>query len=626
MHVKIALRRLICFAMSVACTLATVSSLSAQYTEANSFLNPALVVTLGTSGYSTDLAIDTAVFQQAINDVNAAGGGKVIIPRGTYELGPVTLRSEVHLVFDGHSTIRANATGFSPTTNLNLFLIGQTIAVQNVSIRSIKSATRFEFDGSHHNRTRAFRIANAANFLISNFDIVDSRTIFSGISMGWGGDNSDGTAQMPDGGTVEHIRIANAHYGYGAIQTQGSRNVSFKDIEAIGGVALRVETGFIQMNRALARAGRMESSIENVTAEDISSHHGQTALMFAPHAMHQGAVTAENITAVGSEYAVLIEEGSLHKFTDQEIIDLGVTEGSFESISVDGIEATFTAGPIETRWVHLNHYQAEFHRDGIDPSVYELPDVPAVYDHRYRGPAIAPVSNGLIGDASVSVTNITSNGFVYSPDQINDPFPDSFRGQVIIRDTTPLAGRLLGDIDDDEIWSAADLDLLFDNLGTVVQSGPFDLTNNDGVANQDDVEYWLRSIMGSEYGDANLDGRVSFLDIEIVASNMGLPGSWADGDFNNDEVVDAADLAIIEQHYAPHPVDEQLTFEEAKLTAGIVVLRGDVDSNGVVNFLDIPPFIALLTSGGFQSEADADESGAVDFLDIPRFIAILTGA
>lgn len=63
---------------------------------------------------------------------------------------------------------------------------------------------------------------------------------------------------------------------------------------------------------------------------------------------------------------------------------------------------------------------------------------------------------------------------------------------------------------------------------------------------------------------------------------------------------------------------------EAVATTGGVLL-GDVDISGVVDFGDIPAFIALLQAGGFQLEADCDESGTVDFGDIPAFITILMG-
>ena len=54
------------------------------------------------------------------------------------------------------------------------------------------------------------------------------------------------------------------------------------------------------------------------------------------------------------------------------------------------------------------------------------------------------------------------------------------------------------------------------------------------------------------------------------------------------------------------------------------VLLGDVDLNSVVNFLDIAPFIALLTSSDYQLEADLNEDNAVNFLDISPFISALT--
>ena len=56
-----------------------------------------------------------------------------------------------------------------------------------------------------------------------------------------------------------------------------------------------------------------------------------------------------------------------------------------------------------------------------------------------------------------------------------------------------------------------------------------------------------------------------------------------------------------------------------------LVLLGDVNMDGSVDFLDIAPFISALSTGVFQAEADIDLSGEVDFLDIASFIAILSG-
>ena len=55
------------------------------------------------------------------------------------------------------------------------------------------------------------------------------------------------------------------------------------------------------------------------------------------------------------------------------------------------------------------------------------------------------------------------------------------------------------------------------------------------------------------------------------------------------------------------------------------ITLGDVNQDGVVDFLDISPFIGLLSAGEFQAEADCNQDGEVNFLDISPFITILSG-
>ena len=53
-------------------------------------------------------------------------------------------------------------------------------------------------------------------------------------------------------------------------------------------------------------------------------------------------------------------------------------------------------------------------------------------------------------------------------------------------------------------------------------------------------------------------------------------------------------------------------------------ILGDVNTDGAVDFLDIPSFIAVLQSGEFQAEADCDQNEEVNFADIVPFIDILS--
>ena len=56
------------------------------------------------------------------------------------------------------------------------------------------------------------------------------------------------------------------------------------------------------------------------------------------------------------------------------------------------------------------------------------------------------------------------------------------------------------------------------------------------------------------------------------------------------------------------------------------VILGDVNGDGVVDGLDIQPFVDLLTGGGYQAEADINTDEVVDGLDIQPFVDIITGA
>ena len=56
------------------------------------------------------------------------------------------------------------------------------------------------------------------------------------------------------------------------------------------------------------------------------------------------------------------------------------------------------------------------------------------------------------------------------------------------------------------------------------------------------------------------------------------------------------------------------------------VLLGDVNQDGAINFLDLSPFIGLLSNDEYQAEADIDESGELNFADIGGFIGLLSGS
>lgn len=53
------------------------------------------------------------------------------------------------------------------------------------------------------------------------------------------------------------------------------------------------------------------------------------------------------------------------------------------------------------------------------------------------------------------------------------------------------------------------------------------------------------------------------------------------------------------------------------------VILGDVNLDGVVDLLDVGPFVDLIVSGTFQAEGDINQDGIVDLLDVGAFIDLL---
>ena len=70
--------------------------------------------------------------------------------------------------------------------------------------------------------------------------------------------------------------------------------------------------------------------------------------------------------------------------------------------------------------------------------------------------------------------------------------------------------------------------------------------------------------------------------------------------------------------------DQFLADANLTVTLSTEFLLGDVNRDSVVNFLDISPFISVLSINGDQAEADINEDGVVDFLDIAPFILLLS--
>jgi hypothetical protein len=114
-----------------------------------------------------------------------------------------------------------------------------------------------------------------------------------------------------------------------------------------------------------------------------------------------------------------------------------------------------------------------------------------------------------------------------------------------------------GDFNGDSFVTATDIDLLFAHFN----NPSYDLTG-DGAANNLDVIYLVRTILGTEYGDADLDGDVDLQDYNRLALGYGTNAGWAGGDFSGNGIVNNSDYLTLKTYFGFKAPSQSLPIPE----------------------------------------------------------------
>ena len=111
-----------------------------------------------------------------------------------------------------------------------------------------------------------------------------------------------------------------------------------------------------------------------------------------------------------------------------------------------------------------------------------------------------------------------------------------------------------GDFNNDGLVNATDIDSLRAHYGSA------DLwydVSGDGIVGRADTDTLVRTLLGTQYGDANLDRSINGGDLSLMAGAWMKTGQgWGTCDFNGDGSVDGGDLAILGGYWnwsAPSP-------------------------------------------------------------------------
>ena len=144
-----------------------------------------------------------------------------------------------------------------------------------------------------------------------------------------------------------------------------------------------------------------------------------------------------------------------------------------------------------------------------------------------------PAAPQIIGDFAVNGATgelAISGGHLYVPTGAGE--------------TAVFVLNVPGDFTGDGGVDAADIDDLAAAIRNSSPEAKYDL-NGDGDLDGEDMDELVHNILGSEYGDADLNGAVDNEDFEDLVGNFGLRAGWPDGDFSGDGSIDLHDFAII---------------------------------------------------------------------------------
>jgi hypothetical protein len=130
----------------------------------------------------------------------------------------------------------------------------------------------------------------------------------------------------------------------------------------------------------------------------------------------------------------------------------------------------------------------------------------------------------------------------------------------------------------------------------------------DLIVNQDDVVELVTVILGTVFGDVNLDGVRNQQDCDIATPNLGTAGGWARGDVDGDGQITQADLDVIcvSPCNYDYNQDENVDLTDAQLmaqvAAGVITadpswLSGDLNGDENADLTDAQQLAAFVASG-----------------------------
>ncbi len=386
-----------------------------------------------------------------------------------------------------------------------------------------------------------------------------------------GGNSSNGTIDIEDGGSVTNtagiIGFGSGSTGEATVSGTGSLwdNSSQLDVGRGGNGTLNIEAGGVVRSNA-GYIGRDNGSSGLATVTGNSSQWNISSNLFVGRSgdgvlnVEAGGVVRNTIGVIGqasSSSGVVTVTGS-GSLWDNSSLFVG---GSPSSAAGAGTLAVRDGGTVSV---------------GFDLRIWNTGSIEVELDGATGQPDLLQVTGSATLDGVLNVS--LPNGYyptggetlaVIDASVLSGAFATEnlpvARGGVsfdvvydaLAGDVTVNVLGMLGDVDLDGDVDWDDIDTLAANVGSL---DPLYDLDGDGLAAtfaasvsgvSSDSDYLIRTILGTNYGDANLDGKIDILDLDLLGQGYRGQGTgWLFGDFDGSGgATGINDLTILGQTY-----------------------------------------------------------------------------
>lgn len=352
-----------------------------------------------------------------------------------------------------------------------------------------------------------------------------------------------------------------AGYSFRFLGRYGVDSTEVDPLEDLRVIGSRIDGGGLQGVSLVTCDGCLAESVTSTAAEelsttDITAPDDETrltsvayriAVEHAPvvsQSMIDETLTTEDLVEafIVGNYDVLVEGVEDDSETSEPVADATVYYDLEDgTIRIEGSETLLTS-------IHLHSPSGRLRTDQFWSSIFLVSTSQSLVAHVPRGMNVWNFPQVL--QPGLDLESVRDDLMIQGA-TIDDDVTINFKVvcESCTWDRTTERWTLEGDFTFDRELAVDDVDLLCAQIINEDDPIMFDL-NGDSQVNQQDLDYMIHDLLGTSYGDVNLDGRFNSQDFVSLFENGRFDNElrvilgWSGGDWNCDGKFDSDDLIV----------------------------------------------------------------------------------